>query len=125
MAKEKGQKSGEYVDALVRSSYYRKLDDDAKAKVINDLYGYSNALAKTKVSDYKLDAANLKMYQAEQKGVNPYRYLLIKQSADIDGNGSVSQEEMQRTLDGEKLTREQKAYIYALQNKTWKSNPYR
>lgn len=124
-AKEKGQKSREYVDALVRSPYYRKLDDDAKAKVINDLYGYSNALAKTKVSDYKLDAVNLKMYQAEQKGVNPYRYLLIKQSADIDGNGSVSQEEMQRTLDGEKLTREQKAYLYALQNKTWKSNPYR
>ncbi|MEG1578200.1 MAG: hypothetical protein RR336_05505, partial [Oscillospiraceae bacterium] len=63
----------------------------------------------------------------EQYKVPPAQYVRYKEKLDeIDINGSITQEEAQRAMEGLLLTREQKAALYQVQNKSWKpwKNPY-
>lgn len=113
------------VKELTKSNVYKRLSDSDKADIVKDLYSYGNALAKSEVSDYQLEKKNEKIYKAGQKGVSPAEYLLVYSQMDTDGNNSISQEEARQALDNTSLTREQKAYLFALQNSAWKSNPYR
>ena len=113
------------VKELTKSNVYKRLSDSDKADIVKDLYSYGNALAKSEVSEYQLEKKNEKIYKAGQKGVSPAEYLLVYSQMDTDGNNSISQEEARQALDNTSLTREQKAYLFALQNSAWKSNPYR
>lgn len=98
---EKGQKSHELLDGLITSEQYATLQDDEKVKLVENLYEYSNALAKTKVSDYKLSDSMAKVQQAEELGVKPYDYFLLsgelkKFTPKTDATGKVTATEQQR-----------------------------
>ena len=51
-------------------------------------------------------------------------YLIIKNTANLDGQGSVRQEELQARLEQTKLTKEQKSVVWQTFNSSWKFNPY-
>lgn len=101
-----------------------KLSDQEKAELLKKAYNYAVAKAKSQVSSYELDGNNVKIYQAEKKGISPSQYLSITAKADADGNGSISQEEMENALNRTSLSRTQKKYLFELQNPKWKKNPF-
>ena len=123
-AKTKGQTAFDILEAAVDSSTYKKMTDAEKAEFVKDVYEYANAKAKAEVSKYQLDGKNAKIAQAEAKGIKPAQFLTITGAYDKDGNGSVTQEEAKEVLDKSGLTKAQKAYLWKLQNKSWKNNPY-
>ena len=51
-AKAKGEYSFDYIKEFMDSSVYDRLTDDQRAKVIENLYQFANAKAKSTVSDY-------------------------------------------------------------------------
>ena len=65
-----------------------------------------------------------KTIQAVQAGVTVGQYASMKAGLDSDGNNSVSQTEAQAYLDRQDFTREQKADLWTIINKSWKRNPY-
>ena len=123
-AKTKGQTAFEILEAAVDSGTYKKMTNAEKADFVKTVYEYANAKAKAEVSSYQLDGKNAKIAQAESKGIKPAQYLTITGGYDKNGNGSVSQEEAKAVLDKTNLTMAQKAYMWKLQNKSWKTNPY-
>ncbi len=69
------------VNSLIKDNGYMSLSDTAKAELLNDIYGYANAMAKDKfVKGYELKAAEEKIQTAEQNGIEPFEYLLFKQA---------------------------------------------
>lgn len=80
------------VNSLIKDSDYISLSYTAKAELLNDIYGYANAMAKDKfVKGYKLKAAEEKIKTAEQNGVEPFEYLLLKQAfGNIDPNDTMT-----------------------------------
>ena len=82
------------------------------------------------VSDYydsgrrPLSASRTANYEkAKEEGVGQ-EYLDMLGAVDADKNGTITQEEAKKYLDGKNLSREQKAKLFAMMNKAWKSNPY-
>lgn len=65
-----------------------------------------------------------KTIQAVQAGLTVGQYASMKAGLDSDGNNSVSQTEAQAYLDRQDFTREQKADLWTIINKSWKRNPY-
>ena len=65
-----------------------------------------------------------KTIQAVQAGLTVGQYAGMKAGLDSDGNNSVSQTEAQAYLDRQDFTREQKADLWTIINKSWKRNPY-
>lgn len=59
-----------------------------------------------------------------EEGVSLDQYVEIKQNLDADGNGAVSQVEARAYLNKTPLTRAQKATMWTVINKSWKTNPY-
>ncbi len=59
-AKAKGEYSFDYVKDFMDNSAYKKLSDEERAEVIENLYEYANAKAKSKVTDYDLMAKGSK-----------------------------------------------------------------
>lgn len=124
--KATGGMASEAVSELVANPYYSLLPDEAKAKLLKKIYAYgrdkaSEALGFARSDDYK------KAYMAEEMGISPGTYYLYNVTANRDGEGIVTQEEAEETLDAMDLTMEQKAYLWALQDAGWssKSNPYK
>ena len=66
------------------------------------------------------------VYRAYLKntGLEPLSYRDLIENMDIDGNGSISQEEARARLDASELSDQQKAYMWLAINKSWKKNPY-
>ena len=123
-AKEKGQQSLQHVTGVIKTPYYKNAPDKEKAKIISDVYSYSNALAKSKVSDYELDGWVEKAYRAKLRGVPVETYIGLKNTADTDGNNSISQQEYTAALVQADLTPAERAYMFRLQNEKWKKNPF-
>lgn len=65
-----------------------------------------------------------KTIQAVQAGLTVGQYASMKAGLDSDGNNSVSKTEAQAYLDRQDFTREQKADLWTIINKSWKRNPY-
>lgn len=65
-----------------------------------------------------------KTIQAVQARLTVGQYASMKAGLDSDGNNSVSQTEAQAYLDRQDFTREQKADLWTIINKSWKRNPY-
>lgn len=57
-------------------------------------------------------------------GLTVEEYADLRDGLDADGNGSVSQEEAQSALEKMEFSREQKADLWEIINKSWKRNPY-
>lgn len=75
-AKAKGQYSYDYVSEFISSSEYKRLTDAERARVINSLYKYANAKAKTEVSDYDITKSFKAVSQWEKSGKSPVVYYL-------------------------------------------------
>lgn len=85
----------------------------------------SDELAKTYLSAYKDDAKAASAYSSY--GADGLKgWLQYYNAADLDGNGSVTQNEAQATLDQMDLTEQLKAAYWQMTNKSWKAskNPY-
>lgn len=126
-ATEKGQTSYKLVTELVGTDYYKKADDADKAEMVSMVYEYANAIAKTKVSDYKLDGWVAKAADAEKYGVSLAQYIQFRTTADADGNGSVTQEEAAAAVRKLGLkSKAAKAKLWQSCNAQWKpeSNPF-
>lgn len=74
----KGQLSYKLMTELVGTDYYKQADDADKAELVSKVYEYANAVAKTKVSGYKLDGWVEKAADAEKYGVSVTEYLRWK-----------------------------------------------
>ena len=97
---------------------------------------YRAAVDAVKNQDQQMEALSMLMPKSEyaklQKGVSlgitPESYVATRERiAQIDDNGSVNQEEATRAIRGiPGLTNEQKAILWQMQNKSWKSksNPF-
>ena len=126
--KQLGEKSTSLMTGILNSDWYKNASDYQKAQALTKINAYSNALAKRDLLKarglpYRLDSEFSKIEQAEKNGVDFSRYYSIKQNADLNGNGSVSKDELITTLNGSDLPIAQKAYLFKLQS-TAKENPY-
>ena len=65
-----------------------------------------------------------KTKQAVAAGFTVEQYAEMKSSLDVNGNGAVSQDEAQNYLDSQDYSREEKADLWTIINKSWKRNPY-
>ena len=65
-----------------------------------------------------------KTQQAVDAGLSVAEYAKMKDSMDADGNGAVSQAEAKQYLARSGFSRQQKADLWTLINKSWKHNPY-
>ena len=66
-----------------------------------------------------------KAADADEAGIDPAVYYMYRLTVDSDDNGTVTQDETKSALQKMRgLTLDQRAYLYKLQNKDWKNNPY-
>jgi len=70
-AQERGKTAYQVADSIRNNPNYSNLDDTTKAEVIADAYAYANAIAKSKVSDYKLEGWMAKA-QSSQIPIDEY-----------------------------------------------------
>lgn len=68
----KGQTSYEVVSELLKSKAYKGMNDEKKAKAVEDSYTLANQLAKSKISDYAPDSWVLKAMEAKKSYNIPY-----------------------------------------------------
>lgn len=121
-----GQTRYRYVQEAINSSYYKSLSDDAKASYIGNLYSYANYKAKREIEPKYDNTTYAKVAQAEAAGVSPLQYFKMKDAADADGNGSISQAEAKPYLDSQtELSNKQRDVLWSIINSSWKTNPYR
>lgn len=78
----KGQESLAQVNSLIQTTAYKAADDVTKADMVADAYDYANAIAKTRVSNYKLKG----WYKKAQEGVGKAglpvaQYIIAKNKA--------------------------------------------
>lgn len=126
--KQLGEKATNLMTGVLNSDWYKNASDYQKTQALTKINAYSNALAKRDLLKarnlpYQLDSEFSKIEQAEKNGVDFSKYYSIKQNADLNGNGSVSKDELITTLNGSDLPITQKAYLFKLQSKA-KENPY-
>ncbi len=130
-AETKGKTAYDLLSELTASKAYSALSDTDKVEVIDWAYDYANAVAKAKVSDYKLDGWVKKAESATNNGLSVVDYLLYKQAAaavSTDGNTNTSQAEAEAALNRMSgLTEKQKAYLWQSTNSSWKAenNPFK
>ena len=126
LQKEQGTLSYEMAETLINSETYQSLDDSVKAETLADVYSLSKALAENSVVGKNISAANQKLANIyNDKGADGLvQYLTLKATADMDGSGSITQEEAQRALDKTGMSNLQKAYYWKLFNSSWVKNPY-
>lgn len=77
-AKAKGEYSYDYIKEFMEVSSYKKLTDEEKAEVIESLYRYANAKAKTTVSNYDLSKQFKTVSQWERNGKSAVDYYIYK-----------------------------------------------
>lgn len=87
-ATEKGQLSYALVEEALGSWKYKRLSDADKAELIANLYGYSNAMAKTVVSEYLPEGQNAKAAEAYKRyQISPVDYFAIRMAVnDVTGD---------------------------------------
>lgn len=71
-ATNKGQTSYEVVSELLKSKAYKGMNDEKKARAVEDSYTLANQLAKSKISDYAPDSWVVKAMEAKKSYNIPY-----------------------------------------------------
>ena len=90
----KGDKSYKLVSSLVRSSAYKKLSNEEKAKAIKETYDYANQKAKEAISSYEPETW---VKKADEFGSNVGNYISFKTEVSgtrEDNDGKISKEEV-------------------------------
>jgi hypothetical protein len=77
-AKTRGTTAYQLLTIITGRSAFRSLTPDAQAKLVADVYEYANAIAKSKVSSYKLSGWLAKAKDAETGAAD---YILDKYTA--------------------------------------------
>ncbi len=97
-AEVRGQTAQKALQDVVDSSGYQSMKDEEKAKLTRAIYDYAGELAKASVSNYQLSDSTRAIKQLEDAGISAADQLLIKATADADGNGSISDTEYRQAL---------------------------
>lgn len=124
--RERGQQSHQILEDFLGSREWKKLSDREKAAMVEKAYGLADELGRKKaVRSYQYDRATAKAVETcKQAGIAYGEYLLAKQAADQNGNGSVTKDEAKAYLDSRNDLREsQKASLFSAFS-TAKQNPY-
>jgi hypothetical protein len=105
-AKTRGELSKKGLEGLFNSSYYKNLTDKQKVKIVEGIYDYANNIAKSKVIDgYELEDNEKKIQKLQNSGLDFYKYIMLKKTADADGNDYTSNEELENAIKKYGLTR--------------------
>ena len=108
-AKTRGELSKKGLEGLFKDNYYKNLSDEQKVKVVEAIYDYAGKIAKTKViDDYELEFNDKKIQKLQSEGLDFYKYILLKKTADADGNDYTSNDELDKAIKKYGLTRWQK-----------------
>lgn len=120
-----GSMAYELADYLRQNQGY--ITESDQADMVNSLYNLSKDVAYYRVGNKPLSDNNMKLWRLYRDGgaETLIPYLTMKQTADSNSNGQISQEEAKRYLDDSELSDVQKAYFWTLINSGWKSNPYK
>lgn len=124
--RERGQQSHQILEDFLGSREWKKLSDREKAAMVEKAYDLADELGRKKaVRSYQYDRATAKAVETcKQAGIAYGEYLLAKQAADQNGNGSVTKDEAKAYLDSRNDLREsQKASLFSAFS-TAKQNPY-
>lgn len=124
--RERGQQSHQILEDFLGSREWKKLSDREKAAMVEKAYGLADELGRKKaVRSYQYDRATAKAVETcKQAGIAYGEYLLAKQAADQNGNGSVTKDEAKAYLDSRSdLRKSQKASLFSAFS-TAKQNPY-
>lgn len=116
-ATAKGQTSRKYAEDLFAHPMYQRMDDTSKAKVLEYLYEYANAKAKSEVSYYDYTSTYATAAKLEKAGVDPVDYYIAvvatsADNADKDGSGTVNKDEYIKALNKTSLSSKTKNKIY-------------
>lgn len=122
--KATGKMITEAVDKLLANERYRGLSDDTKVELLGKVYSYSKQSANSEVLGIEMNESAIKAHDVISQGLPLYEYFLLKQVADENDNGAISQEEARAALDASGLTKTQKSIMWKAFNSGWKSNPY-
>lgn len=113
-----------YLSDLEKRSAYKKMDYEEKESVAESLYDYATALAKAEVvPEYELEQSKALMERLEDAGVSAADQILIKKTADADGNGSLTNAEYAEAVNNSWLqewAKELMLAVYKANNKTGK-----
>lgn len=105
-AKTRGNVSMKGLEGLLGDKNYKNLSDEQKTKVIEGIYDYANDVAKSKVlKGFALEGNSKKAQELENKGMDFYKFIMIKKTADTDGNGYVSDSELNKAISKYDATR--------------------
>lgn len=108
-AKTRGDISKKGLEGLFKDNYYKSLSDEQKVKVVEAIYDYAGKIAKTKViDDYELEFNDKKIQKLQNEGLDFYKYILLKKTADADGNDYTSNDELDKAIKKYGLSRWQK-----------------
>ena len=108
-AKTRGDLSKKGLEGLFKDNYYKSLNDEQKVKVVEAIYDYAGKIAKTKVIDgYELEFNDKKIQKLQNEGLDFYKYILLKKTADADGNDYTSNDELEKAIKKYGLSRWQK-----------------
>ncbi len=116
----------DFVEALRGYQAGRGISESLQADITKDLYSLSAAMALEDTIGKPMSDTNAKLYGVyEDQGIDGViNYMMLKSTADTDGNGAISQDEARAILDSSELSRVQKAYYWKLFNSGWETNPY-
>ena len=110
-----------YLSDLEKRSAYKKMDYEEKESVAESLYDYATALAKAEVvPEYELEQSKALMERLEDAGVSAADQILIKKTADTDGNGRLTNDEYEEAVNNSWLqewAKELMLAVYEANNK--------
>lgn len=122
----KGKTQFECVMSFLGNKDYDNLRETEKAEAILDAYSYSNAVAKTKVSNYKLDGWMEKAAEAEKLGIPITTYVIARnKTKDIHAEEQTSPMKKAEIDAIKGLSQKQREYLYEafeVAEKYWKTN---
>lgn len=98
-AKTRGELSMKGLEGVFKDKAYQNLTDKQKVDVVKGIYDYANDVAKTKVlKGFELEGNNKKAQELDNKGLDFYKFVMIKKTADTDGNGYTSDKELDKAI---------------------------
>lgn len=117
--KDRGETTYDLLGSLLKTDGYKDASDERKAKLVEQIIGYSTDTAKREYvgdeyesSDYK------KVYEAEKQGIEPTQYFLYKDALDTirPEGGTPAQYQYSKAIDTLDLPTQYKSKLWEIQN---------